>query len=69
MNNVKNLLRKWKHDLDVAKELEGTELAWSRGQINDFSSVIEELERAVSIDESWKREEDDFSSNLNIQRM
>ena len=69
MNNVKGLLRKWKHDLEVAKELEGTELAWSQGQINDFSSVIEELEGAVSIDESWKGEEDDFSSNLNIQRM
>jgi biotin synthase-like enzyme len=68
MQNVKKLLQSWKHDLAHADGLMGTDYeTMNEQEFENMSISIEELEKAIKLDEAWKQEESEFNSHLNIQ--
>ena len=73
MQNVKDLLQSWKHDLAHADSLTGTdhETLNSR-EFESLSFQIEQLEEAIKKDDQSRRymeqEESEFNDSLNIQR-
>ena len=68
MQNVKKLLQSWKHDLAHADGLMGTDHeTMNEQEFESMSFQIEELEKAIKLDEAWKHEESEFNEHLNIQ--
>lgn len=69
MTNVKELLKSWKHDLAHADGLLGTDYeTLNEQEFESLADQIEDLERAIKRDESWKQEESEFNDSLNVQR-
>lgn len=73
MNNVKELLQSWKHDLAHADGLLGTDHeTLNEQEFENLESQIQDLEGAITRDERMERqhriEEDEFNSHLNITK-
>ena len=73
MNNVKELLQSWKHDLAHADGLLGTDYeTLNEQEFENLESQIQDLEKAIIRDERMQRqhriEEEEFNSHLSVQR-